>query len=85
MAENTTETHDPTLCPICGVPFNDRDNDRCDHEAGWYRQWLATEQERLDLALRALDAIAKGATGNQTPAVYAEAIHLSITQSRQRG
>lgn len=39
-------------CPLCGTPFA-ADTHACDHEAGWYRQWLAaaaTEISRLRAA-----------------------------------
>lgn len=26
-------------CPLCDTPFRDNTY-RCDHEAGWYREWL---------------------------------------------
>lgn len=36
------------VCPLCGVPFNDEERTRCDHEAGWYREWLALLSAHLD-------------------------------------
>lgn len=33
-----------TTCPLCGYAFADKSREAqnaCDHEAGWYRQWLA--------------------------------------------
>lgn len=35
------------MCPLCHKPFSE-DHDDCDHEAGWYRQWLGIAVGLLD-------------------------------------
>lgn len=69
MTDTQTPANDPTNCPICGTPFAATDpatTQRCDHEAGWYREWITEEQTLFAVATDALKSIALGTNDNPT-------------------